>query len=439
MFLNVLDFGVVGDGVTDDRAAIQDVINTGRSVFFPRKVYYIGGPLYTFADGQVLLGENRIETYFTTPVSGAGIDIIRVGNSYCDISGFNFRPTKSTDTPIRVYAARLHLHGNRFLSGVNSSGSAVVLTDINPLGGGVAGAYTHIIENNEIGYDGFEFAKGIECIAPTNGIQACKFHNNIITANSPFSLEYGGGNSYIGNLIVSGTGTPASPAGVGLDFGARVVSEHVTHNYFEKLAQPIVTRRSTNAERIVTATSNGFDFCGTNQVTATAGATNFIDDNSSTPPVAVVPPGRTLVTGGTLIGDMLGGAGLAGLFDGVTVKGFSAATHKASTVPNTAFAGKQFPTATTVSSYTVHGSHDYGYDSTLSTAGAGQVTVSLRGSNNGTTWTTLHTQTFVDNNTSNPKDAVLSAPASFTHYAVFISNSHTAVLYPCMAQIQLWS
>lgn len=437
MFLNVLDFGVVGDGVTDDRAPIQAVIDTGNSVFFPRKVYYLSGPLYTAADGQVLLGENRIETYFTTPASGSGIDILRVRHSYCDISGFNFRPSKASDVCLRVYAARLNLHSNRFLSAAEAQGTAIILTDMNPLGGTVAGAYTHIIDNNEIGYSGFSFSKAIDCIAPVNGVQATKFHNNIITATNAITLPYGGGNSYLGNLIVSPSGTPSAPSGKGLDFGSLVASESVSHNYFEKLSQPIVIRRTVNTDRIVTAISNGFDFCATNKVISLGGATNFIDDNStvSTPPNA----GRTLITGGVAIGDMVGGAGLAGLFDGNTSKIFNASSHKATAVPNSAFAGKQFAGATTVSAYTVHGSSDYGYDSTLSTVGVGQVTVSLRGSNNGTSWTTLHTQTFADNNGTNPKDAVLASPASFTHYAVFISNSHTAVLYPCMAQIQFWS
>lgn len=33
--VNVLDYGAVGDGVTDDRAAIQDAVNAGSAVYFP--------------------------------------------------------------------------------------------------------------------------------------------------------------------------------------------------------------------------------------------------------------------------------------------------------------------------------------------------------------------------------------------------------------------
>lgn len=36
---NVLDFGAVGDGVTDDTAAIQSAVNSGSSLYFPKGIY----------------------------------------------------------------------------------------------------------------------------------------------------------------------------------------------------------------------------------------------------------------------------------------------------------------------------------------------------------------------------------------------------------------
>ena len=40
-YVSVKDFGAVGDGVTDDRTAIQNAINTGQSVYFPKSAYYV--------------------------------------------------------------------------------------------------------------------------------------------------------------------------------------------------------------------------------------------------------------------------------------------------------------------------------------------------------------------------------------------------------------
>lgn len=52
---NVMDYGAVGDGVTDDTAAIQAALDTGNSLFFPAdKTYLVSGPLSPTADGQVI-------------------------------------------------------------------------------------------------------------------------------------------------------------------------------------------------------------------------------------------------------------------------------------------------------------------------------------------------------------------------------------------------
>lgn len=52
---NVMDYGAVGDGVTDDTAAIQAALDTGNSLFFPAdSTYLVSGPLSPTADGQVI-------------------------------------------------------------------------------------------------------------------------------------------------------------------------------------------------------------------------------------------------------------------------------------------------------------------------------------------------------------------------------------------------
>lgn len=54
--INVKDYGAVGDGVTDDYAAITAAIAAGTMVFFPPATYAIGTGLTVGTVGQVLLG-----------------------------------------------------------------------------------------------------------------------------------------------------------------------------------------------------------------------------------------------------------------------------------------------------------------------------------------------------------------------------------------------
>ncbi len=56
-FVSVKDFGAVGDGVADDTAAIQDAINTGKSVFFPNGKYRITSGL-TLVSGSRLFSDS---------------------------------------------------------------------------------------------------------------------------------------------------------------------------------------------------------------------------------------------------------------------------------------------------------------------------------------------------------------------------------------------
>ena len=52
---NVQDYGAVGDGLTNDRSAIQSALDTGNSVFFPAgKVFRVDGTLAATANGQII-------------------------------------------------------------------------------------------------------------------------------------------------------------------------------------------------------------------------------------------------------------------------------------------------------------------------------------------------------------------------------------------------
>ena len=65
-FANVRDYGAVGDGTTNDAAAIQLAFDSGKSVYFPDGTYYVSNTILT-------LPQNAI-------VCGSGPDAIILGN-----------------------------------------------------------------------------------------------------------------------------------------------------------------------------------------------------------------------------------------------------------------------------------------------------------------------------------------------------------------------
>jgi hypothetical protein len=91
--VNVKDFGAVGDGVTDDTAAIQAAINSignnGSSIYFPQGTYYLNttqpAPYPTYFNPVCLLVQNK--SNFSIRADGASLV---VGNTAAFSSLFHF-------------------------------------------------------------------------------------------------------------------------------------------------------------------------------------------------------------------------------------------------------------------------------------------------------------------------------------------------------------
>jgi len=78
--VNVKDFGAVGDGVTDDTAAIQETLNSGaKSVFFPSGTYMIGAAGLTGVSNQNWVGDGFQKTILKMAVPPT-LDMVYINN-----------------------------------------------------------------------------------------------------------------------------------------------------------------------------------------------------------------------------------------------------------------------------------------------------------------------------------------------------------------------
>lgn len=101
---DIRDFGAVGNGVTDDRAAIQSAINTGIPVFVPRGVFMIGTP------GLTWTGDNRI-------ILGNGWDSV-------------IKAMSGASTPATMLQARDHPHYTLTDIQLDMNGAATTALDV---------------------------------------------------------------------------------------------------------------------------------------------------------------------------------------------------------------------------------------------------------------------------------------------------------------------
>ena len=81
--VNVKDFGAVGDGVTDDTAAIQAAINSlssGGTVLLPCGIYKTSSAINVSIAGIIIAGENRSKTIIRTTSATSNVIVLNAGN-----------------------------------------------------------------------------------------------------------------------------------------------------------------------------------------------------------------------------------------------------------------------------------------------------------------------------------------------------------------------
>jgi hypothetical protein len=162
--VSVLEFGAVGDGVTDDTAAIQAAVNTGKVVYFPAGIYAFSSQI-TIQNGGICGAS--FYTTFLKPAMTSGNAILLNGTNPCFFSNFSM------------------------LGGSMTYGNGVYVNG----GGGATDVAHHVFQNMEF----FEFPTAINFnVASQWAINNCQFinckSNGLIVANV---VNEDSGDSYV--------------------------------------------------------------------------------------------------------------------------------------------------------------------------------------------------------------------------------------------------
>lgn len=411
-----------------DYSSIQAALNTGNHVRITGG-NVVTAPLTFVTAGQRLIGDNAYSSYIQASTS---IDLVRIDKVGCSVENIQLTPG-SGGVGIRLYAGKCFTKAVRFISAVNNTGYAVVIQDYTPSSVAVPGAYYHTFQDCEFGNEGYAFARAIHIDSPTIGANAMRFINNKVWCDQFINLPYGGGNSYIGNTFQSSTGTIGTPAGTCVALGTSAAGEFFFGNYFERYAVGIASSRTSNADRIFTENGNNYDVV-TSKFTVQSGITNYVTDNPLPPPTSPPPGGYSLLTGGTNIGNMTSAGGLSAAFDGNTSKlNTACAQRQASGGAGTI--GKSWGFSKKVTRYKIYGATDYGFDTTSS---AQTITVKLQGSNDGSSWNDLHTDSFADG-ASVTKDYTtgITTTTSYSYHQVTISTTGASA-WQNIAQLEMY-
>ena len=150
-YVNVKDYGAVGDGLNDDTSSIQAALDTGRHVYIPYGSYLINNALFCKKAGQMISGDGRnISRFLINPtfnLSAQGVIVFACGEEGPQLENFGMafeQPDTSnqyalTQYPTAIYAANTA----RFTIGSLKITNAMNGIDMT---GNCGGAFINILE-----------------------------------------------------------------------------------------------------------------------------------------------------------------------------------------------------------------------------------------------------------------------------------------------------
>lgn len=289
-FLNIKDYGAIGDGSTDDTAAIQAAINalpaSGGCVFVPPGTYSISSSL-SLSEGAELCGTGS-GSILQVRSSALGIDVVKIGNGSGTLSFAAVRHLKITS------------------NGQKTAGSAIVLNK----------AYRVWLESLslEFQYRGVYIQDSTAIWLKNSDIRDTK--ENAITIESALGQGF---EWYIDSVLCDNP--TVSNIGTGLLWNGGE-SLHVSHSNFQRFTNGFVAN-TTNGRESRFAFIEGMicDFSSDNNVRitntgtgATVGLTftNCWSGTATNYGILVDRPGAGLVQGVRWVGGKVFHNGLAG-------------------------------------------------------------------------------------------------------------------------------
>lgn len=197
--VSVTDFGVVGDGVTNDTVAIQTAINaislTGGTLFFPKGTYKCSSELTLSASNVHLLGENgTVLDFSSAPAGNTALRIFGAGRSTSALLSANAVEGDYTVT-------------------LASGGGAIFSGD----------SWVQLVAEDAYDFNGSDFVKRgeIKYLLKQPSTDVLQFdthiYENYTTANSAKVFNV----SFIENVTVSGLSFVGIGTEAGNDFGVR--------------------------------------------------------------------------------------------------------------------------------------------------------------------------------------------------------------------------
>jgi hypothetical protein len=128
---NVLDYGAVGDGVTDDSAAIQAAINAGQHIYIPEGTYLLSTPISFIARNQIISGDGMWQTVLLGQVQIGDGDVIVPNIRRCQLHHIQVDDDGRYDYAVEINKSRDTRIEHCNISGIrqNSSVSCFILNN----------------------------------------------------------------------------------------------------------------------------------------------------------------------------------------------------------------------------------------------------------------------------------------------------------------------
>lgn len=117
--VNVMDYGAVLNGVTDDTAAWNAALATGKTVYFPEGSSIITNRLeFPYLEGAAIVGAGRNKSFFLishATFNMAATAVIQMNSAYQGLHGFCMRfvqPTTTIRANIKQYPVAININGH---------------------------------------------------------------------------------------------------------------------------------------------------------------------------------------------------------------------------------------------------------------------------------------------------------------------------------------